>query len=419
MHDVIIKDMEKNKLWTRDFTIITLGSVVSMFGNAMSGFALSLMVLDFTESTLFYAIYLMAFTIPQIIMPILSGAYLDRFSRKKVIYTLDFLSAFLYVIAGYVLIKGWFYFPLFAIYVFVIGSIQSIYMTAYQSFYPLLITEGNFSKAYSISSVLETMSALMVPVATFAYHQVGIGPLLYINAVCFLIAAIMETQIKTKEKYVETRAVKSENRVAQMKEDIKEGGRYLKAERGLLIIAVYFTFTAMTYGVTNVLTLPYFRKAYTYGEYIFMLVQGMAMAGRGIGGALLYRLKIPVMKKFKIAFMVYILTNVLEAVYLFMPVPVAMAMCFVTGISGVTSYTIRISATQSYVPDDKKGRFNGMFNMLNTCGSLVGEMLAGIAGLLLPPRMIIAIFMMINLMAAIVLMGKNKDDIALIYNREQ
>ena len=25
-------------LWTRDFTIITLGSVISMFGNAMAGF---------------------------------------------------------------------------------------------------------------------------------------------------------------------------------------------------------------------------------------------------------------------------------------------------------------------------------------------------------------------------------------------
>ena len=33
-------------LWTRDFTIITLGSVVSMLGNALSGFAMSLMVLD-------------------------------------------------------------------------------------------------------------------------------------------------------------------------------------------------------------------------------------------------------------------------------------------------------------------------------------------------------------------------------------
>lgn len=51
--------MEINKprqgLWTRDFTIITLGSVVSMVGNSLSGFALSMMVLDYTGSTFLYS----------------------------------------------------------------------------------------------------------------------------------------------------------------------------------------------------------------------------------------------------------------------------------------------------------------------------------------------------------------------------
>ena len=83
-------------LWTRDFTIITLGSVVSMFGNAMSGFAMSLMVLDISESTLLYAVYIAMYTIPQLIVPIVSGAYLDRYSRKKTIYTLDFISVFFF-----------------------------------------------------------------------------------------------------------------------------------------------------------------------------------------------------------------------------------------------------------------------------------------------------------------------------------
>ena len=58
-----------SSLWTRDFTIITLGSVVSMFGNSMSGFAMSLMVLDISDSTLLYAIYIAMFTLPQLIMP--------------------------------------------------------------------------------------------------------------------------------------------------------------------------------------------------------------------------------------------------------------------------------------------------------------------------------------------------------------
>ena len=33
-------------LWTRDFTIITIGSVISMFGNALAGFAISLFLIS-------------------------------------------------------------------------------------------------------------------------------------------------------------------------------------------------------------------------------------------------------------------------------------------------------------------------------------------------------------------------------------
>jgi len=68
------ENQSQTTLWTRDFTIITAGSVVSMFGNAMSGFAMSLMVLDLSESTFLYSIYISMFTLPQLIMPVFSGS---------------------------------------------------------------------------------------------------------------------------------------------------------------------------------------------------------------------------------------------------------------------------------------------------------------------------------------------------------
>ena len=159
-----MSNKRSNPLWTRDFTILTVGSVISMFGNAMTGFAMSLMVLDLSRSTLLYAIYLAMYTLPQLFMPIVSGAILDRQSRKKTIYTLDFISAGLYLLLAGVLATGWFSFPVFAVYCFILGSIQSTYFVAYESFYPLLISEGNYQKAYAIDSVLETVSAVMVPV---------------------------------------------------------------------------------------------------------------------------------------------------------------------------------------------------------------------------------------------------------------
>ena len=411
-----------NPLWTRDFTIITVGSVVSMFGNALTGFAMSLMVLDYSHSTLLYAIYIAMYTVPQLIMPVLSGAFLDRRSRKKTIYTLDFLSAGVHLLLALLLGSGWFSFPLFAVFCFILGSIQSIYFVAYDSFYPLLISEGNYQKAYSIASVLETTSAVMVPVSTFLYHRFGLAPLLAANAICFFLAAVIETRIGADEEYIEKQKatlIEGAGKARQMFADIREGFAYLGAEKGLLAVAAYFGVMAVTGGASEVITLPWFKNNFPNGEYTYMVVWAGALLGRAIGGGIHYRLSIPAQKRYRTALAVYLSSALMEAFYLFCPIPMMGFMCFIIGIGGVTSYTIRISATQSYVPDEKKGRFNGAFNMLSTLGALAGEMLAGALSTRLNERIILMSFMLIQAAACVLIIGGSKRHVEQVYNRIQ
>ncbi len=415
-------DLEIRKpLWTRDFTIITVGSVVSMLGNSMAGFALSLMVLDYTGSTMLYAIYLMTYTVPQLIVPIISGAILDRFSRKKMIYTLDFMMGGLYLLLGILLSHGWFNFPLFALFSLTVGSVNSIYMVAYDSFYPLLISEGNYSKAYSIASVLETFAIFMVPVATFFYKLFGMGPLLMINAVCFLVAATLETRIRAEEKYIEKqkKSIEGEDlsKVSRVLVDIKEGFRYLFSEKGLMAIAIYFLFSSMAGGASNVICLPYFKGNFENGEYLFMMVFGMSFVGRALGGAFHYKKKLDAGNKFYIALFVYIMIGIFEGLYLYTPLRVAMILSFFVGVGGVTSYTIRISSTQSYVPDENKGRFNGAFQVLSTSGSLIAELLAGSLTLVMDQRAVLLLFELASVVAAILIIGGNREHVKKIYNR--
>ena len=416
------KRESNNPLWTRDFTIITLGSVISMFGNAMSGFAMSLLVLDYTKNNFLYAIYIAVYTLPQIIMPIISGAVLDRFSRKKTIYTLDFVSTGLYLSLAGLLAKGYFSFPILAAVTFIIGSINSVYFVAYESFYPLLITEGNYSKAYSISSVLETLSGVMIPVSTYFYKKVGIAPLLAVNSVCFLTAAIAETQIRAEENYIDTQR-QTRNRSLKysqvMLHDIREGFLYLWEEKGLLAVAVYFVFSNFAAGASSVVTLPYFKSTFENGEYIYFLVWGGALAGRAIGGLVHYRIRLPVKAKYTIALLVYIIISAAEGSYLYFPIPIMFCLCFLTGILGITSYTIRSSATQSYVPDEKKGRFNGAFNMLSTVGNFTGELAAGALAVVFSPRYVLSGFMFVCLLSAVFVIGGNRKAVSAIYNRDE
>ena len=412
-----------NPLWTRDFTILTLGSVVSMLGGQLLGFAMSLLVLDYTGSTFFFALYNITYFVPYVVMPLIAGPYLDRFSRKKTIYTLDFITAALSGVFALILHAGHLNFAILAAGTFVYGVIGSVYQVAYESFYPLLITPGNYSKAYSVASTLQTLTLAMIPVSAFIYNTFGIVPLLAVNVFSYAIAAIFETQIRHEEAYIAKRAAESagEEAKAGLKrfvDDFREGMLYLKSEKGLLAVAVYFLFSSFADGGGQTVTLPYFKGAFPNGEYIYMIVWGCGSAARALGGIYHYRHRMPVEKKYDIALTVYIVINILSAFYLYLPIPAMTLCCVVVGLLGVTSYNIRISATQRYVPDEKKGRFNGAFNTLSMIGMLIGQMVAGVLSLRLPLRLIFMLINLICLAAALYFIGGNREAISKVYNTQ-
>lgn len=411
------KKRNPSGLWTKDFTIITVGSVISMFGNALAGFAISLLILDYTQSTMLYGIFIVLYTAPQILMPAVSGPILDRFSRKKMIYTLDFISSALYGTAAFVLYHDWFSYPMLAVGAFLVGSIDSVYRVAYDSFYPLLIQKENYQKAYSIASVLDTLSMVMVPVSAFLYNLMGIWPLFTINAVSFFCAAVMETRIRQDEHYL---VIQKENQTEtghrQWSRDLKEGMQYLKNEKGLLAVALYFACSALLEGAVSVISLPYFKMNYKHGEYVFMIVGGLMFLGRMCGGLVHYQKEFPPEKKYRTALFVYTFTSLIMAFLLYLPLPAEAVLSFISGILGVTSYTIRISATQQYVPDEKKGRFNAAFQLLSTAGMLAGEGLSSVLSGIIDERLILMVFGLFTVVMAVVLIGSHPKEIAKIYN---
>ena len=405
------------KLWTKNFTIITLGTAVSLFGNVISGFATGLLVLDYTGSVLLFAVYMILFDLPRVIMPQMIGPILDKFSRRKMIYTLDFMSAAIYGVFGLILLKGDVNYVLLTIGCAMLGIISSIYTVAYDSFYPLLITEGNMGKAYSISSTMESLLMIVTPLSAYLYHTIGIAPLFFIDCASYFVAAVFETQIRVKEEYVIEKGQKFG--LGQYKETFKEGMDYLKMEPGLMAVACYFMFSSFSGGANMIIGLPYYRGAYGIkGEYIFMIVGAGMMIGRMLAGVFHYRHKIKPENKFRIAFVVYLTIAVFGGTYLYTPIPCMVAMTFVMGVFGMTSYNIRISSTQSYVPHDKKGRFNGTFQMMSTFGMLAGELLAGAMADHMDKRLVLLCFGILEFTAAWSFMYRKRKDVARIYNRE-
>ena len=68
-----------------------------MLGNAVSSFALAVLILELTNSSFAFALYLALNSLPRLFVPMIAGTFLDRFSRVKVIYSLDFISSFTFL----------------------------------------------------------------------------------------------------------------------------------------------------------------------------------------------------------------------------------------------------------------------------------------------------------------------------------
>ncbi len=413
----------KYKLWTKNFSIITVGTLISMMGNAISNFAISLVVLSQTNSTLLFSLYNILTTIPKIFVPMLVGPYVDRTSRKKLIVNIDLIYGFIFSLLTIIVYLEIYNFGLLLLFGVILGVLDSVYQVAYQSFYPELISEGNFSKAYSISSLIYPIAnTIMVPIAGFAYEYVGVTPLFLFNAVTFFITQGIERMIDFPETHLLSMEQKNDvskvDKKEVFKKDFMEGVKYLKSERGLSSITGYFFVSMMLMGVSGTLLLPYFKSSPNLDVSQYSVLMACNTAGRMIGGALHYKFKYPTHLKFRIALIVYCTISTIDGALLFMGYP-AMLTCYLFyGMLSVTSYNIRTSGTQSYVDSVKRGRFNGLFMMITTAGQMIGQLVAGIMGEFIYIPYILVGFNIFNFLAALLIMLRNKKQVSVIYNQQ-
>ncbi len=144
----------KETLWSKNFTIITIGTVISAIGGVAMNVALSLVVFDNTSSTWMTGLFTASSMLPTVILPILLGPYIDSHKRKTIIFSLDGIMGIIYILfASYVVVKGFDYIT-YMIFGIITGAIGSIYSTAYSALYPELIPKGFMQKGYSISSII-------------------------------------------------------------------------------------------------------------------------------------------------------------------------------------------------------------------------------------------------------------------------
>ncbi len=236
--------MRERKLFSKDFTLVVAGQIVSLFGNAAIRFALPLYLLNLTGSAALYGMVTACAFVPSVILSPFGGMIADRVNKRNIMVVLDFftaavLSVFFALSSGGVLSSGDGLTVLLAVTLMILYGIAGAYQPAVQASVPALAGQECLMEANSVIQVVNSLASLLGPVlGGILYSAYGLRPVLVLCIVCFFLSAVMECFIRIPHEKRERGGSVWE----MVRSDFSEGFRFVWREKPVVGKAVLAAF---------------------------------------------------------------------------------------------------------------------------------------------------------------------------------
>ena len=238
------------KVFTKNFTLLILGQLTSLFGNFILKLALSMYVLEVTGSAAIFAGILSAATIPTILLSPLGGILADRADRRNIMVALDALTGVSVLCAALFLSEN----NAIAVIstLLIILSILGAFETpTVQACIPTMLQGDNIMKGNAVVNQVASLSYLIAPMLGGVLYAVfGLKPVMYASVVCFFITALFECFIKLSYQRIQNQG----SMLWIVKQDFLSSMRYISKEQTsiskMLLLTAFSRFFVM--GITIV-----------------------------------------------------------------------------------------------------------------------------------------------------------------------
>ena len=191
----------RSKLFSRDFTLVVIGQIISLFGNATVRFALPLYLLEQTASSSLYGSVTALAFFPSILLSPFGGMIADRFNKRNIMVLLDFGTAVLLGVCALLLGHADLV-TLLSITLMLLYGIAGAYQPSVQASIPLLVPSECYLQANSVINTVSSFSALLGPaLGGVLYGLYGPMPLLWLCSLCFTASAVMEIFIHIPQNH--------------------------------------------------------------------------------------------------------------------------------------------------------------------------------------------------------------------------
>ncbi|MBD5520608.1 MAG: MFS transporter [Lachnospiraceae bacterium] len=242
------------KLFTKNFTLLILGQVTSLFGNYILRLALSMYVLEITGSATIFAGILSIAIIPTILLSPFGGILADRANRRNIMVALDTLTG-ISVLCTAIFLSESNAITVIGILLVILSILGAFETPTVQACIPTMLTGDNITKGNAVVNQTASLSYLIAPMlGGILYSMLGLKPVMYASIVCFFVTALFECFIKLSYQ----RPNSNGNVLSIIKEDFISSMNYISKEQTgilkMLLLTAFSRFFVM--GIT-VVGLPY------------------------------------------------------------------------------------------------------------------------------------------------------------------
>jgi MFS family permease len=397
----------------KNFRLIVLGQIISVFGASLLRFALSLHVLEVTGSEVMFASLFALSNIPLLLAP-LGGAIADRFNRRDLMVIFDFSSCAIIFIFMLLLPVTHDSVVLIGIVMVLLSTISALYTPAVTASIPLLVDEKKLEGANGIVQAVQALSGAVAPVmGGVLFNVMGVQRLVVFSCAAFFLSAIMEMFIKIPFEKRELYG----HIVPAVIRDMKDGFVY--------VVKQSFIFKSMVLAaLLNLLLTPFFIVGAPIVFYKTMQ-SGNTLFGIGMGiinfATILGALTVGIFAKRLRINTLYCLILVIAALFLpialsvmplmlrfgFYPPFILFMLCIVPVAMILTIASIFvITGVQKKTPNEHLGKVMAIIMAVAQCAAPAGQFMYGILFREFSSAVYVPILLVSAVMFALTLMSK-------------
>lgn len=227
--------MNRSLLKNKDFSLLMAATFISTVGTIVQNTALSLYVLDTTQSSVKFASVLVLSSLPQLILGPFCGVISDWVDRKKFMVILNMISAMVIIVPTILLFNNKITLSVIYAIVITLGFIMAFYSPTSAGVIRIIVKDKNLSDAYAINSFVDSIEYMIAPmIGAIVYSLFGLKIIFLLNGLSFILAAILQFKIHIplKKETIDKLSFKKFN------SDFIQGITYIFNNKNLWYLAV-------------------------------------------------------------------------------------------------------------------------------------------------------------------------------------